>query len=78
VPPSQKKKKSKRKAIRTHGEPYVGVIAQEVQAVMPKAVVRDRDGSLRVFYDWLGIKFQTYEEWVTSGARLPTVAPALH
>jgi hypothetical protein len=58
--------------------PYVGVIAQEVQAVMPKAVVRDRDGSLRVFYDRLGIKFQTYEEWITSGARLPPVAPALH
>jgi hypothetical protein len=54
------------------------VIAQEVQTVMPKAVVRDRDGSLRVFYDRLGIKFQTYEEWITSGARLPAVAPALH
>jgi endosialidase-like protein len=55
---------------------YVGVIAQEVQTVMPKAVVRDRDGSLRVFYDRLGIKFQTYEEWITLGARLPAVAPA--
>jgi Protein of unknown function (DUF3300)/Chaperone of endosialidase len=55
---------------------YVGVIAQEVQTVMPKAVVRDHDGSLRVFYNRLGIKFQTYEEWITSGARLPTVAPA--
>jgi len=52
------------------------VIAQEVQTVMPKAVVRDHDGSLRVFYNRLGIKFQTYEEWITSGARLPTVAPA--
>jgi hypothetical protein len=55
---------------------YVGVIAQEVQTVMPKAVVRDRDGSLSVFYDRLGIKFQTYEEWITSGGRLPAVAPA--
>jgi hypothetical protein len=54
------------------------VIAQEVQTVLPKAVVRDRDGSLRVFYDRLGIKFQTYEEWITSGARLPAVAPALY
>jgi hypothetical protein len=51
--------------------PYVGVMAQEVQTVMPKAVVRDRDGSLRVLYDRLGIKFQTYEQWIASGARLP-------
>jgi Protein of unknown function (DUF3300)/Chaperone of endosialidase len=55
--------------------PYVGVIAQEVQNVMPKAVVRDRDGSLRVLYDRLGIRFQTYEEWITLGARLPVVPP---
>ncbi|MGA7388169.1 MAG: tail fiber domain-containing protein, partial [Pseudolabrys sp.] len=52
---------------------YVGVIAQEVQTVMPKAVVRDRDGSLRVFYDRLGIKFETYEHWIESGAQLPAV-----
>ena len=50
---------------------YVGVLAQEVQAVMPKAVVRDRDGSLRVFYEKLGIKFQTYEQWIATGARVP-------
>jgi len=50
---------------------YVGVIAQEVQTLMPKAVVRDRDGSLRVFYEKLGIRFQTYEEWIVSGARVP-------
>jgi hypothetical protein len=51
--------------------PYVGVMAQEVQTVMPKAVVHDRDGTLRVLYDRLGIKFQTYEQWIASGARLP-------
>ena len=50
---------------------YVGVMAQEVQTVMPKAVVRDRDGTLRVLYDRLGIRFQTYEQWIASGARLP-------
>ena len=33
---------------------YVGVMAQEVQPVMPKAVVHDRDGTLRVLYDKLG------------------------
>ena len=57
---------------------YVGVIAQDVQTVMPKAVVRDRDGSLRVFYDRLGIRFQTYEEWIASGARVPAGVPVSH
>jgi hypothetical protein len=40
---------------------YVGVIAQEVQTVMPEAVSRDRDGYLRVFYGKLGVKFRTYD-----------------
>ena len=53
---------------------YVGVMAQEVQTVMPKAVVRDRDGYLRVFYEKLGIKFQTLEQWIASGARVPIVS----
>jgi len=52
---------------------YVGVMAQEVQTVMPEAVVRGRDGYLRVFYEKLGLTFQTYEEWVASGARIPTI-----
>jgi hypothetical protein len=46
-------------------------MAQEVQPVLPKAVIRDRDGTLRVLYDRLGIKFQTYEQWIASGAKLP-------
>src|SRR6266851_9782400 len=32
---------------------YVGVMAQEVQTVMPAAVLRGSDGYLRVFYDKL-------------------------
>ena len=36
---------------------YVGVMAQEVQAVMPDAVTRGGDGYLRVHYDRLGLKF---------------------
>jgi hypothetical protein len=52
---------------------YVGVMAQEVQAVMPEAVARGRDGYLRVFYDKLGLKFETYERWIASGARIPAV-----
>jgi hypothetical protein len=50
---------------------YVGVIAQEVQRVIPQAVVRGRDGYLRVFYDKVGLKFQTYDQWIASGARVP-------
>ena len=58
---------------------YVGVMAQEVQMVMPQAVVRDREGYLRVFYDRLGVKFQTYEHWIASGARVPiAVVPVAH
>jgi uncharacterized protein DUF3300/endosialidase-like protein len=52
---------------------YVGVMAQEVQAVRPEAVVRGRDGYLRVFYEKLGLKFQTYDEWIASGAHVPIV-----
>jgi hypothetical protein len=51
---------------------YVGVIAQEVEAVMPSAVVRGRDGYLRVFYYELGVPFQTYDQWIASGAHIPT------
>jgi hypothetical protein len=50
---------------------YVGVIAQEVQRVIPQAVVRGRDGYLRVYYDKAGLKFQTYDRWIASGARVP-------
>jgi hypothetical protein len=39
---------------------YVGVIAQEVKRVIPQAVVRGRDDYLRVFYNKVGLKFQTY------------------
>jgi hypothetical protein len=53
---------------------YVGVIAQEVQAIMPQAVTRDRDGYLRVFYDKLGVTFETYDHWIASGARVPSGA----
>jgi hypothetical protein len=57
---------------------YVGVIAQEVQTVAPGAVVRDRDGYLQVFYERLGLKFQTYEEWIAAGGRIPFTARARH
>jgi hypothetical protein len=55
-------------------KPYVGVIAQEVQAVMPNAVTRGSDGYLRVYYEKLGLKFQTYRNWLAGGALIPTRA----
>jgi hypothetical protein len=57
---------------------YVGVMAQQVQTVMPEAVTRGPDGYMRVSYDRLGLPFETYEQWVESGAHLPSVKPAAH
>ena len=54
---------------------YVGVMAQEVQTVMPAAVLRGSDGYLRVFYDKLGLKFQSYDQWTASGAYVPAGTP---
>jgi hypothetical protein len=51
-------------------------MAQEVQAIAPEAVVRARDGYLRVRYDKLGVTFQTYDQWRASGALIPR--PANH
>jgi len=50
---------------------YVGVIAQEVQNVMPEAVTRGSDGYLRVFYEKLGLKLISYRVWLAGGARIP-------
>jgi len=50
---------------------YVGVIAQEVAQVVPGAVTRGHDGYLRVDYDKLGLKFENYDQWVASGAKIP-------
>ncbi len=55
---------------------YVGVMAQEVQNVAPEAVMRGADGYLRVSYDLLGLPFETYDQWVATGAHLPGVIPA--
>ena len=57
---------------------YVGVMAQEVQTVVPEAVVRGGDGYLRVSYDKLGLQFQTYDQWLASGARVPAGASVQH
>lgn len=55
---------------------YVGVMAQEVEALLPDAVVHGDDGYLRVFYDQLGFSMQTFEAWRAAGGTLPVVASA--
>ena len=58
---------------------YVGVMAQEVQTSMPHAVVRGSDGYLRVYYERLGLRLRTWDEWVASGGRnASTNAPINH
>jgi Protein of unknown function (DUF3300)/Chaperone of endosialidase len=57
---------------------YVGVIAQEVQQVMPTAVVRGPDGYLRVYYEKLGLKIESYNRWIRAGARIPTTVQNQH
>jgi polysaccharide export outer membrane protein len=51
---------------------YVGVMAQEVEAVMPRAVVRGHDGYLRVYYEQLGLRLQSWSEWLAEGGNIPT------
>jgi hypothetical protein len=50
---------------RYHGKPaaYVGVMAHEVRAVAPHAVVRGKDGYDRVNYRKLGLSFMTLADW---------------
>jgi hypothetical protein len=51
---------------------YVGVMAQEVQKIVPSAVSRGTDGYLRVDYDALGIEFMTWDAWTArTGANAP-------
>jgi hypothetical protein len=57
---------------------YVGVMAQEVQQIMPAAVVSGSDGYLRVYYEKLGLTFQSYSGWIRAGARIPAHVPNQH
>jgi hypothetical protein len=40
-----------------------------VAAVRPDAVVRGGDGYLRVDYARLGLRFQTWDEWLAAGGQ---------
>jgi hypothetical protein len=55
---------------------YVGVMAQEVEAVRPEAVMHHSDDYLRVDYDKLGFQIQTNKEWAAAGECIPT--PWMH
>jgi hypothetical protein len=55
-------------------KPYVGVMAQEVETIRPDAVTHGADGYLRVYYEKLGVTFETYDAWLASGGRMPVVA----
>ena len=48
---------------------YVGVVAQEVAAVRPDAVIRGSDGYLRVDYDRIGAPFDTWQHWQATGGQ---------
>ncbi len=48
---------------------YVGVLAQEVEAVRPDAVIRGDDGYLRVYYDRIGAPFDTWQHWQAIGGQ---------
>jgi len=50
---------------------YVGVMAQDVQQIAPQAVVLGQDGYLRVYYEKLGLRFESYQRWIDSGAQIP-------
>ena len=50
---------------------YVGVMAQDVQKVDPRAVTSGSDGYLRVHYERLGLKFQTYKNGWSAAVPYP-------
>jgi hypothetical protein len=42
-------------------------MAQEVESVMPEAVDRGPDGDMGVSYGMLGLPFETYAQWISTG-----------
>ena len=45
---------------------------------MPTAVVRGPDGFLRVYYEKLGLKIESYSHWIKAGAQIPTAVQKQH
>lgn len=58
---------------------YVGVMAQEVEKVGPRAVSHDPDGFMSVDYDRLGLDFVTWNEWLArNGKTDPSINKQSH
>jgi hypothetical protein len=47
---------------------YVGVMAQEVEKIVPAAVTQGPDGFKRVNYESIGLKLMTWGDWLESEA----------
>lgn len=47
---------------------YVGVMAQEVEKIVPAAVTKGPDGFKRVNYELIGLKLMTWDDWLGSEA----------
>ena len=54
---------------------YVGVMAQEVERLVPDAVIHGSDGYLRVNYGRLGLQFMTWDEWLAAHQSARIQAP---
>jgi hypothetical protein len=55
---------------------YVGVMAQEVAAIVPEAVYQHPDGFLRVDYARLGLRLLTFNEWQAGKSVAPMLRAA--
>ncbi len=53
---------------------YVGVMAQEVLAIVPDAVMIAEDGFYRVDYARLGLRMLTWDEWIEAGCNLAALS----
>ena len=53
--------------VKTPGQFVRATVAGE-----PIVVVRGSDGYLRVYYERLGLRMQTWDAWVASGQKIPT------
>lgn len=54
---------------------YVGVMAQEVARIVPQAVARGPYGYFRVYYGRLGLRMQTWAEWLAAHPRQTASRP---
>ena len=65
---------------RYYGDPqtYVGVMAQDAQLVRPDVVSHGRDGYMRVNYERLGFRFETYAAWARDHGNVARIGSQSH